>query len=424
MAAVIRFDRLSCGLPICTQTSDESKLFSISVWINAGSARDPVGKRGLAHLCEHLLLRPLACTHSRTHRILLKTGALLNAYTDPEWVVISAQAPVEQSTFLIDLLSMLVQAPYCEPDGMAAEKAVILQELWEAESGPAETLSRTFRESAFAENPYVQPVGGTPETLKSLRIRDVQNYYTQFLNASKILITAHGDTRNWDLIAVLDEAFKDFPETSVSPDSPKNEPAPTAQILPGYRPVRIHKDVSNAGSGYGVLAGFSSVPRRSEKYWMALAFELFMADGPGSLLFQWLRDERLWMYGAVSMTEAFSNWGSQYFLMRISHDQIEEVLQYLGRQWQALPEFVTDERVEALKNQLASRALASLANLQDRMTLMRDTVLAETGRSGTLEGGLEAIVTHHARELNSDNLLSYIRQYAEWDRVSLVCAPI
>ena len=58
------------------------------------------------------------------------------------------------------------------------------------------------------------------------------------------------------------------------------------------------------------------------------------------------------------------------------------------------------------------------------MTLMRDTVLAETRESGMLEGGLEAIVGRHARELNSGSLLSYIRQYAEWDRVSLVCAPI
>ena len=53
MSSLIRFDRLSCGIPACIQTSDESKLLSISVWINAGSARDPVDKGGLAHLCEH-----------------------------------------------------------------------------------------------------------------------------------------------------------------------------------------------------------------------------------------------------------------------------------------------------------------------------------------------------------------------------------
>lgn len=426
MTSVIRFDRLSCGMPVCIQTSEESKLLSISVWINAGSARDPVGKGGLAHLCEHLLLRPLAYTNSRAHRIQLKTGALLNGYTDPEWVVISAQAPFEQPKFLIDLLSALVRDPYCEPYGIEAEKEVILQELRDEEPSSAELLARIFRESAFADNPCVQPVGGTPATLGDLKLSDVQGYYTRFLNGSKMLITAHGDTSVWDLTAMLDKAFKDFPETSVSSDSPKNESATAAQFLPDYRPVRIHKEMSNTGSvsGYGVLAGFGSVPRRSEKYWTALAFEVLMADGPGSLLTQWLRNERFWIYGAVSMTEAFSNWGSQYFLMRVSHDQAAEAVKYLGQKWRALPEFVTDERVEALRNRLASRALSSLARLQDRMTLMRDTVLAETRKSGKLEGGLEAVVARHARELNSGNLLSYIRHYAEWDRVSLVCAPI
>ena len=37
----------------------------------------------------------------------------------------------------------------------------------------------------------------------------------------------------------------------------------------------------------------------------------FEVDGPGSLLTQWLRDERGWIYGLVGMTEAFSNWGSR-----------------------------------------------------------------------------------------------------------------
>ncbi len=80
--------------------------------------------------------------------------------------------------------------------------------------------------------------------------------------------------------------------------------------------------------------------------------------------------------------------------------------------------------IATLKNRLASRALASLATLQDRMTLMRDTVLIEGKKSETLEGGLETIVARHVRRLNSRYLLSYIQQYAEWDRVSLVCAPM
>ena len=53
MTPIIRFDRVSCGMPVCIQNSKESRLLSISVWIHAGSTRDPTGKGGLAHLCEH-----------------------------------------------------------------------------------------------------------------------------------------------------------------------------------------------------------------------------------------------------------------------------------------------------------------------------------------------------------------------------------
>ena len=410
MSSLIRFDRLSCGIPACIQTSDESKLLSISVWINAGSARDPVDKGGLAHLCEHLLLRPLACTNSRAQRIQAEAGALVSACTDPEWVVITAQAPVEQSTSLIELLSALVREPYCEPDGMEAERRMILRELSDEKGSPAEVLAGAFRKSAFSEHPWAQPVGGTPATLAAIEPSDAQGYYTRFLNASNMLVTAHGESGVCDLTATLDEAFKGLPEAPVSSDFAGDESATTAQSPPAYRAVRIQREMSKTGSDYGVLAGLGSVPRGTEQYWTALAFEVLMADGPGCLLTQWLRNERLWIHGAASMTEAFSNWGCQYFLMRVSGDQVDEVIEHLGERWRAMPEWVTDERMEALRKRLLSRALSSLARLQDRMTLMRDTVLAETGESGTLEGGLEAIVGRHAREWSSGGLLTYIRQ--------------
>ena len=55
---------------------------------------------------------------------------------------------------------------------------------------------------------------------------------------------------------------------------------------------------------------------------------------------------------------------------------------------------------------------------------MRDIALHESRTSETLEDGFEAIVLRNVGELSFDKLSSYIRRYAEWDRVSLVCAPI
>ena len=426
MPTIIQFDRLSCGMPACIQSSGESQLASISVWINAGSARDPLAKRGLAHLCEHLLLRPLAHPDSRARRIQLRTGALVDAYTDPEWVVISAQAPLDQAQSLVELLSTLVCERCCEPGDVEVEKGAILRELREAEPGPAERLASIFRKAAFADDPCVQPVGGTPESLGAIQPIDAQTYYSRFLNTSNMLITAHGGTSVSQLTTMLEEAFQGFSQTPVSLEFPDSESATATQSPPTYRPIRIHQEASNmdSTSSYGVLAGFGSVPRITERYWTALAFEVLMADGSGSLLSQWLRDERPWIYGAVSMTEAFTSWGNQYFLMRlcVSPKQTGEALRYLGQQWRTLPEIVTEERMEALTNRLVTRALTSLARVQDRMILMRDSVLAR--QSGTLEGGLEALVARHVRGLNCGDLLSYIRQYAEWDRVSLVCAPI
>ena len=54
------------------------------------------------------------------------------------------------------------------------------------------------------------------------------------------------------------------------------------------------------------------------------------------------------------------------------------------------------------------------------MTLMRDVILDEDRESGTLE----AIIDRRTQGLSTGKLRSYIEQYAKWDRVSLVCAPV
>ena len=239
-------------------------------------------------------------------------------------------------------------------------------------------------------------------------------------------MTVHGNTSTEELTAMLNNAFGGLSDVRHISNSITGEPDNGTQSIPAYHPVTIRQDKSYTGSNSrcGVLAGFGSVTRMSEEYWAALAFEVLMVDGPGALLFQWLRKQHNWSYGAVSMTEAFSNWGCQYFLMKILSDRVEEVLDYLGRQWRALPEQLTDERVEALRNRFVCRALSSLSEPQDRMTLLKDILLSESINIGTMEGSIEAIVDSHVRKLSTGKLLSYVRNYAEWGRVSLICVPI
>ncbi len=427
MTSAIHFDRLSCGMPFCYQQSDDSRLLSISVWINAGSVTDLRGKQGLAHLCEHMLLRPLVDTTSRAHHSLVQTGALMNARTDPEWVVISAQAPMEQSRILIDLFASLVRKPYLEVNGMYAEKEVILHEIRGEDLNSEDLLVKRFRNSAFEGSFSNQPVGGTTDTLNALEIEDVLGYYKQYLNSSKMMITAHGNCRGMDVISSLDEAFKEFPENPVQNSANDDTPDTLFQSKPNYHPVKILEEMVASGpsSHYGMLMGSSSVPRSSKDYWTALGFEVLMSDGPESLLNQWLRNDRLMIYGVASMTEAYSNWGNQYFILRLAYEQVEEALEYLAQQWQIVDEFLTEDRLKALKNKFTSRALLSITGMQDRMTLMRDMCIDAFETPKLLErANLESFVTAHIRELNVERLNSYIQQNASWHRVSLVGAPI
>ncbi len=423
MSFDLRFDRIAGGTPVGVETSERTGLVGIAVWIRAGSARDPVGKEGLAHLCEHLLLRPLVREGSRAHGLQVETGAIVDATTDVEWVMIAAQAPAAQTRSLVDLLGLLLREPSHDAADVEAEKEVIRQEVRE-DPGAVDALARHFRQSAFGASAWTRASCETPASLAAIGAGDVRDWYARSLHGTRMVVTAHGPAVGEDLVDLLDDALGEL-RTVGSSTGPRGAEGPTPRKLE-YRPIRVRREASGAGvpSGMAVLAGTRAPSRSEEEYWTALAFEVLMADGANSLLSHWLRREHTFCHGAVSMTEAHSDWGSQYFLVRLPYDQTDAALEHLGRRWRALPESITDTMVGALKHRFLTRALSSLGRIQDRMTLLRDEVVAEASRSTVPDDGLEALVTRRISRLGTAHLLAYVRRYAAWDRVSLVCHPM
>ena len=186
MNAKLTFDRLSCGIPICVEHSPENPLLSFTLWIHGGSETDPPGKAGLAHLCEHLLLRPLEDPTSKAYELLLNGGVLLNGHTDNEWVSISAQAPLNKKEALIDLVAGLILAPYAGDDDLEKEKVVLINEYSSHTPSAIEKLVQSFHRSAFKNYGRSDPFGDKTYLLEDLAQADVHKYYRQYVNSNRM----------------------------------------------------------------------------------------------------------------------------------------------------------------------------------------------------------------------------------------------
>ncbi len=420
MNAKLTFDRLSCGIPICVEHSPDTPLLSFTLWIHGGSEQDPPGKEGLAHLCEHLLLRPLEDSTSKAHKLLLDGGVLLNGHTNNEWVSISAQAPLDKKESLIDLVADLILAPYVGDDDLEREKVVLMNEYASNAPSTVEKLVRSFHHRTFKNYNESNPIGGITYFLEDLVNADVQNYYRKFVNSERMLITIHGTSEGHSLIKILDRAFQELPGevTSVFPATHEN--GPKGEFAQAYVPIRIITNPPETISQVVLLVGYKGPCRLSNDYLTALAFEVLMADGLGSCLYQWLRSEDFGVYNIASMTEAYSNWGSQYYLLQVKSSQIFRVAKYLKHKWRSLPNLFHEEYCNMAINKLVSRSLSSLTNPHERMALMRDMLLTASKFEKDYDEGLEMIVLKQAKTMGQQHLLGFYNNYANWDLVSLI----
>ena len=422
LTAAITFAELGCGVPVCLQCSSETKLLSITVWIKGGSETDPSGKAGLAHLCEHLLMHPLEESSSRARPMLIKSGALVNGHTDTEWVSISAQAPLDHLELLIDLIAELILDPCASYEGLQKEKIVLAQEYSSKSPSTIEKLARTFHHHAFKIVSGRPPVGNEIGDLDNLELADVRNYYLRNMNAPCMLITMHGVPESQAVVDLLDGSLQNLPKAPLSTPIITDEVQLEEKSERKYRPVQIFKDFKDIvpSRPAGLLVGYGGPSRLSEDYWLALAFEVLMADGFGSCLYQWLRNEDFGVYAVTSMTEAYSAWGSQYFVIQLDSGHVNEAIDYLSENWKLLLHNVDEELLTMSLNKFVSRVLSSLDNPHERMTLMKD-LLCKVGRGERVLGGrLESIVFQKAKALSHNDLTAFYNDYANWDLVSLI----
>lgn len=426
MCAALKFTKLSCGVPVCLQSSSETKLLTITVWIRGGSETDPPGKTGLAHLCEHLLLRPLEETSSQARRLLLNSGALINGRTDSEWVSISAQAPIDQSKLLIELVAMLIMNPDQRNDWLEQEKTVLANEYSLLAPSALEELVNAFYLKTSTIDQRNNCYGEKKKLLDQLDLADINSYYRRHLNANRILVTIHGTSDCQDLIENLDRALRNLPGTINEVSEKAFGNGQEDVFFHDYKPIKMipNGSVTAPSNSVGLLIGYRGPNRLCKDYWSALAFEAMMADGIGSCLYRWLRTEDLGVYAITSRTEAYSKWGSQYFLIQLDSGRVKKALKCLGEHWKLFPHHTDTEQNTMLLNKFVTRVLTSLAYPHDRMTLMRD-LMGTSGRDDRIHSeSLESIVLEQAKELSHHDISNFYNRYAKWDLVSLIIEPL
>ena len=292
----VRVTRLANGLTVATDTMPSVETVSIGVWAGVGARNETAEVNGVAHLLEHMAFKG---TERRSARAIAEeieaVGGHLNAYTSRENTAFYAKVLADDTALAVDIIADILQHSMFDPEELARERAVVLQEIGQAEDTPDDIIFDLFQEAAFPDQPMGWPILGRAEIVQSITRDAISGYLKRHYAPERLILAAAGRVDH-DRLGELAGAFDSLTAT------PGLDAAPTR-----YRggEHRVERDLEQVH----VVLGFDGVPYGGPDYYAASVYSMLLGGGMSSRLFQEVREKRGLVYSIYSFASSYTDGG-------------------------------------------------------------------------------------------------------------------
>lgn len=192
--------KLENGLKVFVKQDKRAPVANFQIWYRVGSADEPSGLTGIAHVLEHMMFKGTKkYPNGQFARIITENGGKENASTYYDWTkyfqVMSTDHLEDSFKLEADRMKNLT----LDKAEFAKEIKVVMEERrMRIDSNPRRITSERFEAVAYLQNPYHHPVIGWMNDLEQLTINDVRNWYKQWYvpNNATIVVVGNVDPKN------------------------------------------------------------------------------------------------------------------------------------------------------------------------------------------------------------------------------------
>jgi len=226
---------LDNGMRIVLLPDSSSDLVAVVLRVAVGSAEDPPGKSGLAHLVEHLLfeIRPGGPGTATLNALFRQQALDHNAYTALDSTQYLSLAPSSELESLLGFEATRLERGCTGLDQatLDRDREIVKNELRE-KMGPsqASALERVLSEAYPIGHPYRHTPGGREADLDSVTLADVCSFVERYYAPARAVISVAGNVD----VARADRAL----DASLA-RVPARAPAPRAVVPPGLTAARV-----------------------------------------------------------------------------------------------------------------------------------------------------------------------------------------
>jgi zinc protease len=266
---------LKNGARVYFVASRDLPMIALNVVFDAGSARDPKGRNGLAMLTNGLLNEGTGELNAdQIAERFEGLGAEFGTSSDRDMASVSLRS-LSDSKLLdpaLDLFARLLAAPTFPAPSLERERARALLGLKQAKESPGDIANKAFFAQLYQGHPYAFPPEGSEAGLKAIVRGDLVAFHARHYVGRNAVLALIGDMSLSDAKRIANHVVGNLPPGETVPPLPKvADSVPSAQ--------RAERRIVHPSTQSHILIGEVGIRRNDPDYFPLLVGNYVLGGG-------------------------------------------------------------------------------------------------------------------------------------------------
>jgi predicted Zn-dependent peptidase len=350
----VRVTTLGNGLRVATDHIGTVESATVGVWCDVGTRDEPAPVNGVAHLLEHMVFKG---TRRRSASAIAEeienVGGHMNAYTAREQTAYYARVLKGDLTLAVDLIADILQHSLFDPKELKRERAVVLQEIGQANDTPDDIIFDHFQAAAFPRQGVGRPVLGRASVVRRMKRETVTEFLSGNYAPRNLVLAAAGNVDHARLVKLAEDKFDKLPAAT-------NQAREAARYRGGeHREKRALDQIH-------LVLGFEGLGHHDPEFYPLQVMSTVLGGGMSSRLFQEVREKRGLVYSIYSFSGSLRDGGLFGVYAGTGEKQVVELLPVVADEIVKVADKVADEEVARARAQLKAGTLMALESTSSR----------------------------------------------------------
>lgn len=359
----VRITTLPNGLRVATDAMASVETVSLGVWAGVGTRHETAEANGVAHMLEHMAFKG---TTGRSARQIAEeiesVGGQMNAHTGREQTAYYVKLLKGDLALGVDILADILQRSVFDPEELARERIVVLQELGQAEDTPDDIIFDHFQATAYPDQAIGRPVLGQAEIIERMSRESLLDYRQRRYGARNMVLVAAGAVDHDKLVELAAQGFADLPAVA-------DESLEPAHYVGGVFRENDHLEQVH------LVVGFPGVAYADADYYSAMVLATLLGGGMSSRLFQEIRERRGLCYSISAYAVPFLDGGIFAVYTGTGTREAPELVDVLAGELAGAMRAAAEEELTRARVQLKAGLLMALESTNARMDALGSQLL-------------------------------------------------